>query len=140
MRFFYEAELWVAVAFIIFALLLWRLGAHRSLIASIDARGGKIRDELAEAQRLKAEAQKLLAEYQKKKRDAETEAASIIAQAKAEADDIAADAKARTEEFVARRTKMAAMKIAQAEQQALADVRSAAAEAAVKASEKVIGE
>ena len=39
------------------------------------------------------------------------------------------------EEFVARRTKMAETKIAQAEVQAVADVRAAAADAAVKASE-----
>jgi F-type H+-transporting ATPase subunit b len=44
------------------------------------------------------------------------------------------------EEFVTRRTKMAETKIAQAEVQALADVRAAAAEAAVKASEKVLAE
>ena len=42
------------------------------------------------------------------------------------------------EDFVARRTKMAETKIAQAEAQALADVRDAAAEAAVAAAEKVL--
>ncbi len=42
------------------------------------------------------------------------------------------------EEFVARRTKMAESKIAQAEAQALADVRSAAAEAAVAAAETIL--
>ena len=42
------------------------------------------------------------------------------------------------EEFVARRTKMAETKIAQAEAQAVADVRAAAAEAAVAAAEKIL--
>ncbi len=42
------------------------------------------------------------------------------------------------EDFVARRTKMAESKIAQAEAQALADVRSAAAEAAVAAAEAIL--
>ena len=42
------------------------------------------------------------------------------------------------EDFVARRTKMAENKIAQAEAQALADVRSAAAEAAVAAAETIL--
>ena len=42
------------------------------------------------------------------------------------------------EDFVARRTKMAETKIAQAEAQALADVRAAAAEAAVAAAEKIL--
>jgi F-type H+-transporting ATPase subunit b len=44
------------------------------------------------------------------------------------------------EEFVARRTKMAETKIAQAEAQAVADVRAAAAEAAVAAAEKILTE
>jgi F-type H+-transporting ATPase subunit b len=137
---FYEAETWVAVAFVVFLLLVWRAGAHRSILASIDGRGTKVSHELEEARRLKSEAQALLAEYQKKQRDAETEAASIIAQAKTEAQEIAVEAKARMEDFVARRTKMAEGKIAQAEVQALADVRVAAAEAAVKASEKILSE
>jgi F-type H+-transporting ATPase subunit b len=42
------------------------------------------------------------------------------------------------EEFVARRTKMAETKIGQAEAQALADVRAAAADAAVAAAEKIL--
>ena len=41
-------------------------------------------------------------------------------------------------DFVARRTKMAETKIAQAEAQALADVRAAAADAAVAAAEKIL--
>jgi len=137
---FYEAETWVAVAFVVFLLLVWRAGAHRSILASLDSRGAKVSAELAEARRLKSEAQQLLAEYQKKQREAEAEAASIIAQAKIEAQEIAAEAKRQMEEFVVRRTKMAESKIAQAEVQALADVRAAAAEAAVRASEKILSE
>ena len=44
------------------------------------------------------------------------------------------------QEFVARRTKMAETKIAQAEAQAVADVRAAAAEAAVSAAEKILSD
>ncbi|HEY7296511.1 MAG TPA: ATP F0F1 synthase subunit B, partial [Xanthobacteraceae bacterium] len=56
----------------------------------------------------------------------------------AEAERHAAEAKLRMEDFVARRTKMAENKIAQAEAQALADVRAAAADAAVAAAEKIL--
>jgi F-type H+-transporting ATPase subunit b len=44
------------------------------------------------------------------------------------------------QEFIARRTKIADQKIAQAEEQALAEVRAAAADAAVAAAEKLLGE
>jgi F-type H+-transporting ATPase subunit b len=50
------------------------------------------------------------------------------------------EANAKMEEFVARRTKMAETKIAQAEAQAVSDVRAAAADAAVAAAEKVLRE
>ncbi len=68
------------------------------------------------------------------------EAQSIIAGAKAEAERLAIEGKAKAEEFVARRTKMAETKIAQAEAQAVADVRSAAADAAIAAAEKILAQ
>ena len=80
----------------------------------------------------------LLAEYQRKQREAEREAESIIESAKAEAERIAEEAKGKMEEFVARRTQLAETKISQAEQQALADVRAAAADAAVRAAETIL--
>jgi F-type H+-transporting ATPase subunit b len=133
-----ETENWVAIAFLVFLGLLAYLGAHRKLIESLDQRRGRIKAELDEAVRLKQEAQALLAEFERKGREAEGEAAAIIASAKAEAERIAAEAKARMEDFVVRRTKMAEAKIAQAEAQALADVRAAAADAAVAAAGKIL--
>src|ERR1700732_5258265 len=133
-----ETENWVALAFLLFLGLLAYLGVHRKLTDSLDQRQARIKGELDEARRLKDEAQALLAEFQRKGREAEGEAAAIIASAKAEADRLTAEAKTRMEDFVARRTTMAETKIVQAEAQALADVRSAAAEAAVAAAEKIL--
>jgi F-type H+-transporting ATPase subunit b len=133
-----EAEAWVAIAFVLFLGLLVYLGAHRRVIGGIDARQARIKAELDEAVRLREEAQALLAEYERKAREAEGEAASIIAGAIAEAERMAAEAKTRMEDFVVRRTKMAETKIAQAEAQALADVRAAAADTAVAAAEKIL--
>jgi F-type H+-transporting ATPase subunit b len=111
---------------------------HKTTVKFVDQRRDRIKAELDEARRLKEEAQALLAQYQRKQREAEQEAAAIIAGASAEAERMLAEAKARMEEFVARRSKMAEAKIAQAEAQALADVRAAAAEAAVGAAEKIL--
>jgi F-type H+-transporting ATPase subunit b len=133
-----ETENWVAVGFLCFLGLLAYLGAHRKVIEALDLRRSRIKSELDEARRLREEAQALLAEFERKGREAETEAAAIIAGAKAEAERLAIEAKARLEDFVARRTKMAEAKIVQAEAQALADVRSAAADAAVAAAEKIL--
>jgi F-type H+-transporting ATPase subunit b len=137
---FAEPEFWVAVAFVIFLGILVYAGVPKMLLSALDDRGKRVQAELDEARRLKEEAQRLLAEYKAKQRQADTEAAAIIEGAKAEAERIAAESKVKMEEFVARRTKMAETKIAQAEAQAVADVRAAAAEAAVAAAEKILTE
>jgi F-type H+-transporting ATPase subunit b len=135
-----NAEFWVAVAFLVFVALAIYMGLHRSILDMLDQRSARIRAELDEAIRLKEEAQKLLAEYRRKHEEAEREAETIIASARTEAERVAAEAKTRMEEFVARRTRMADTKIAQAEAQALADVRATAAEAAVAAAERILSE
>jgi F-type H+-transporting ATPase subunit b len=135
-----EAETWVAVGFLIFVGILIYVGVPKLILNALDDRAKRVQADLDEARRLKEEAQKLLAEYQSKQKQAETEAASIIEGAKGEAERIGAEARTKMEEFVARRTKMAETKIAQAEAQAVADVRAAAAEAAVTAAEKILTE
>jgi F-type H+-transporting ATPase subunit b len=135
---FNTPEIWVAIGFVIFLGILVYVGVPGIITKALDDRAKRVQAELDEARRLKDEAQKLLAEYQGKQKKAEAEAAGIIEGAKAEAAPIAADAKVKMEEFVARRTKMAETKIAQAEAQAVADVRAAAADAAVAAAEKIL--
>jgi F-type H+-transporting ATPase subunit b len=131
-------ETWVAIGFLCFLGLLIYLGAHRRLVEALDARQSRIKTELDDAKRLREEAQALLAEFERKGLAAESEAEAIIESAKTEAERLAAEAKVRMEDFVARRTQMAEAKIAQAEAQALADVRAAAADAAVGAAEKIL--
>src|SRR5262245_63148404 len=120
-----EAEFWVAVAFVIFLAVLWRLGVHRKAIQSLDQRAKRIASELDEARKLRDEAQAILAESEKKRRQAEQDAQEIIAGARAEAERVAAEAKAKAEEFVARRTAMAQRKIEQDESQEVAEVGAA---------------
>jgi F-type H+-transporting ATPase subunit b len=136
----YEAETWVALAFVVFVGLLAYVGVHKKIVAALDGRSERIKAELDEARRLKEEALALLAEYQRKRQEAEGEAQSIISDARAEAERTAAEAKVKAEDFVTRRTKMAEAKIAQAEAQAVAEVRAAAADAAVAAAEAILTE
>ena len=133
-----EPEFWVAVAFVLFLGVLVYAGVHKTIIDALDQRTDRIKAELDEARRLRDEAGKLLAEYQRKQREAERDAEAIIAEAKAEAERVAAETRGKMEEYVARRTKLAESKIGQAEAQALADVRAAAADAAVAAAEKIL--
>ncbi len=132
------AEFWVLASFIIFVAVLGYYGVHKTILNALDVRAKKISDDLDEARALREEAQKVLADYEKKRREAEGEARDIVAAAKAEAERLAEEAKQKSEDFVARRTKMAEAKIAQAESQAIAEVRAIAADAAVKAAGEVM--
>src|SRR5207247_10652275 len=105
-----------------------------------DHRAELIKAELDDARRLKEEAAALLAEYKTRRATAEREAEEIVSNARSEAERIAVEAKAKMEDFVARRTKTAEGKIALAEAQALADVRAAAANAAVSAASTILSQ
>jgi F-type H+-transporting ATPase subunit b len=135
-----EAEDWVAVAFVILVGVLGYFGIHRTVLRALDHRRDRIKNELDDARKLKDEATKLLAEYRARRESAVREAEEIVANARAEAERVATEAKARMEEFVARRTKMAETKISQAEAQAVADVRAAAADAAVAAASRILAD
>ena len=137
---FFEPEFWVAVAFVILMVVFAWLGVHRTVLTALDHRSERIKAELDDARRLKEEAAQLLEQYKTRRASAEREAEEIISGARAEAERIAAEAKTKMEDFVARRTKTAESKIALAEAQAMADVRSAAANAAVAAASTILSQ
>ena len=92
---FFEAEFWVAVAFAIFAAILWKAGAFRQMTDALDQRGKRIQAELDEAKRLREEAARVLADYQKRRTEAEREAEAIVSSAREEAERGAAERRPR---------------------------------------------
>lgn len=134
----FDATFYAFVGLLLFLALIAYLKVPGMMAKGLDARAEKIQNELAEAKRLREEAQHLLAEYQRKRKDAEAEAASIVAAAEREASLLTAEAKQKTEEYVARRTVLSEQKIKQAEADAINAVRAAAVDLAVAAAEKVI--
>lgn len=135
-----DASFWALVALVLFFAVIIYFRAPGAITASLDKRSEAIRTELDEARRLREEAQALLAEYQRKAREAEQETEEIISQARREADAYAAEARQRTDEYVERRTRLAEQKIAQAEAQALAEVRSRSVDVAIAAAERILSE
>ncbi len=132
--------LWVAVGFVIFLAIVAYVGGFKALLSGIDSRAEKINGELNEAKRLRDEAQALLASYEAKKAQAEKDAAEIVSAAKSEAERLKTEAAQKLDDFVARRTKQAELKIAQAEAQAAAEVRAAAADLATQAAGRLLAE
>lgn len=137
MHLFGDPEFWVAVAAAIFIAVVWK-PARRSLIGSLDARAARIRGELDEARRLREEAAQLLADYQRRQREAAAEAAAIVANAREEAEHLAAQAASNLDVALARRTRLAEERIAQAESKAIDEIRAAAIDAAIAAAREVI--
>lgn len=135
-----EAEDWVAVSFVILMGVFAYFGIHRTVLTALDHRRDRIKAELDDARRLRDEAAALLADYKARYATAEKQAQDIITSAREEAERIAAEARTKMEDFVARRTRTAENKIAMAEAQALADVRAAAAEAAVAAASRILSQ
>ena len=127
------ATVWTLVALVIFLGIVVYLKAPATVFKSLDDRADRIRNELDEARRLREESQQLLAEYQRKRKEAEQEASDIVSAAKREADLLLEEAKEKTHEYVTRRTAMAEQKIAQAERDAVNEVRSRAVDIAVAA-------
>lgn len=128
-----ESKFWVLIPVILFfALLLWK-GAFRAMGGGLDNRAEAIRSELDEARRLREEAQALLASYQRKKADAEEQAEEIVERARREAEAMAARARADLADRLQRRAEQSEARIANAEAQALAEVRARAADLAIDA-------
>ena len=48
-----EAEFWVAVAFVIFVLILLKLGVHKKAVTALDTRAARIASDLDEARKLR---------------------------------------------------------------------------------------
>lgn len=137
---FATAEFWVLISFLVFVGVILYYKVPAMVTAALDKRAADIARELDEARRLREEAQALLASYQRKQAEAMQEADAIVTQAKAEAERLAAETRANMQAQVERRTQLAQDKIAQAETQALQEVRAVAAEVAAGAAQRLIAE
>ena len=133
-----DASAWALVGLVIFLGLIVYMKVPGMVGSSLDKRADTIRKELEDARRLREEAQARLAAYQRRRQEAESEAEGIVAEAKREADRLTLEANAALEDLIARRTVAAERKIAQAEAQAIAEVRSRAADIAVAAAETIL--
>ncbi len=99
----------------------------------LDDRIKKIESDLAEAEALRAEAKAMLEDYARRREEAEKEAEEIVTAAREEAFRPHRRGQESLDAMVARREKSVTDKIAQAEAQAVAEVRARSADLAVEA-------
>ena len=134
---FSDPTFWTAGGFVIFiaaiARVVWRMATK-----ALDDRAAGIRASLDDAAALREEAQAMLAEYKRKQQGAEEEAQAVLAHACEEAARMAEEAAGALEDALRRREQQALAKIAQAEQEALADVRAHAVRLSAAAARTLI--
>lgn len=133
---FSDPTFWVAVSFAVFIALMVK--PSRKMLAALDARASRIKAQIEEAQKLREDAQHLLAEYQRKQRQAIEEAGQILAHARAEATRHREQAAQALEVALKRRERHALDRIAQAEAQAVEEVRQVAADVAIAATRRLL--
>jgi F-type H+-transporting ATPase subunit b len=133
-----DSHFWVGVAFVIFVLILVRVGVHKLAWNALGDSGLKIQGQLDEATRLREEAQGLLDQIKVERVQAEKDAQAMLANAQEEAKRLQVESKVKLEEQIKRRADLAERKIANAEVQAQAEVKAAAADLAAHVAEQVL--
>jgi F-type H+-transporting ATPase subunit b len=137
--FYLTAEFWVAIGFFLFVIAIGRT-VYRVLTVALDDRAVKIRNRIDEAERLAEQAAETLEKFRHKQAQAADEAKALLDRARAEADRTAKQAAAELEASLKRREQLALDRIAQAEVEAVADIRSRAVDLALTASRRLLGE
>jgi F-type H+-transporting ATPase subunit b len=138
MDIFYNTDFTVAISWFLFLGLLAYLGVHKLLGKKLDERADTIREELAEARRLREEAQEVFAEFERKQAEVQGQADEIVAHAKQEAEAAAERAKADLAVSIERRLKAADEQIALAESDAVKEVKDKAVSVAIAAATEVL--
>jgi F-type H+-transporting ATPase subunit b len=136
----HAAEIWVAVAFVIFVGVLIYMGVPKLITSTLDEKTAQIKSQLDEARRLREEAQAALAEAKRRQREAQREAEEMLKSAREEATALAAQAEANLTSALKRREVQAHERIAQAEAAAVKQLRDQAVDLAIAASARVLGE
>ncbi|MDG1020728.1 MAG: hypothetical protein P8H57_01155 [Emcibacteraceae bacterium] len=129
---------WVSLAITVFFILIIWKKVPAIFAKMLDDRANEIEEQLENAKKLREEAASLLAKYERDQRDAEKQAADMIANAEVEVKLMVSDSKAQMEEATKRRSEVAEQKIAQAEASALKEIRSLTVQVATNAARDLI--
>jgi F-type H+-transporting ATPase subunit b len=127
----FDATFFVAVSFLLFVALVVWIGLPGSILNALDERSANIQKELDEARILHEEAQSLLAKEKRKLEKCDEEVKEILKKASDQAVLLAENSKKTLEEEIQRKQKQADLKISQARDEAIRDVKSKATDLSV---------
>ena len=124
----FDATFFVALSFVLFVIFVIWAGLPSTIIKSLDDRSEQIKKELDEARILHEEAQKLLATEKRKLEQCDAEVEDILKQASEQAALITEKSNKLLKEEIQRKQKQADLKIAQARDEAIREVKDKASE------------
>ena len=124
----FDATFFVALSFVLFVIFVFWVGLPSTIIKSLDDRSEQIKKELDEARILHEEAQKLLATEKRKLEQCDAEVEDILKQASEQAALITEKSNKLLKEEIQRKQKQADLKIAQARDEAVREVKAKASE------------
>ena len=130
---------WVAVAFALFMVLFVRY-ALTPITRMLDARGERIRAELAAAEKLRAEAEAVLASFKQRETEALAEAEALLKHAREEAELLKKQAADDMKAAIERRIAQANEKIERAEAEALSTIRGQIVDLAIAAARQAVAD
>ena len=124
----FDATFFVALSFVLFVVFVIWAGLPSTIIKSLDDRSEQIKKELDEARILHEEAQKLLATEKRKLEQCDAEVEDILKQASEQAALITEKSNNLLKEEIQRKQKQADLKIAQARDEAVREVKAKASQ------------
>ena len=119
---YFDETAWVAIAFVIFIVLVWRK-ASKAITGILDSRSLLIENELKEAKSLKEEALEELRQSLQSQKNISNEAEQIIKDAQDAAKKIRDDANVSCSEIIKRREEQAKQKIMALETEAVNNIK-----------------
>ena len=119
---YFDETAWVAIAFILFFVLVWKKG-KKAILSILDERSSLIEKELNEAKSLKEEALEELRLTLQKQKNVSDEAENLIKDAKETAKKIQEEAKLKSFEIIKRKEEQAKQKILSLEAEAVKNIK-----------------
>jgi len=130
---------WTLLAFVIFWLILGKF-AFKPIVNSIEARNGKIEEELESAKRAKLEFEELKSKNEDLLKEAREERANMLKEAKADADAFRAQEIAKAKEDATKLFETAKTEIENQKKAAINEVRKEMSSISLQIAEKLINE
>ena len=136
---YFDETAWVAIAFILFFVLVWKKG-KKAILSLLDERSALIEKELSEAKSLKEEALEELRLALQNQKNVTDEAENIIKDAKETAKKIQEEANLKFLELIKRKEEQAEQKILTLEAEAINNIKNITSRIVIESSKTYIKE